>query len=84
MCFLQPSSIAELERRLRGRGTDSEEAVRKRLARARAEMEYARTEEGMGRGDTKVVVNDEVERAYREFEEWVLDGGRFGGWVELS
>ena len=76
VCFLQPPSVEELERRLRGRGTDGEEAIAKRLAQARREMEYARVE-GMGKGD-KIVVNDEVERAYREFEEWVVDGGRFG------
>lgn len=37
--FVLPPSIAELERRLRGRKTDSEEAIGRRLVRARAEME---------------------------------------------
>lgn len=36
--FLAPPSMAELERRLRGRGTDSEETVRRRLASAQAEI----------------------------------------------
>jgi guanylate kinase len=40
--FVLPPSEAELERRLRGRGTDSEEVIQRRLARAKAEMvEYA-------------------------------------------
>lgn len=26
----------------------------------------------------KLVLNDELERAYREVEEWVVDGGKFG------
>lgn len=38
MLFIAPPSLTELERRLRGRGTDSEEKVQKRLARAREEM----------------------------------------------
>lgn len=26
----------------------------------------------------KIVLNDDLERAYAEVEEWVVDGGRFG------
>ena len=37
--FLHPGSLDELERRLRGRGTDSEDAVRRRLEVARRELE---------------------------------------------
>jgi guanylate kinase len=37
--FIKPPSFAELESRIRGRGTDSEEAIRKRLGRARVELE---------------------------------------------
>jgi len=36
--FLLPPSMAELERRLRGRSTDSEEAIARRLVAARAEV----------------------------------------------
>jgi len=39
--FIAPPSWQELERRLRGRGTDSEETVRLRLANARQEMRDA-------------------------------------------
>ena len=39
--FLQPPSFEELERRIRGRGTDSEEAIGRRLERARVEMAAA-------------------------------------------
>jgi guanylate kinase len=41
--FVLPPSEAELERRLRGRGTDSEDVIRKRLARAKAEMDEYRS-----------------------------------------
>jgi guanylate kinase len=54
--FLRPSSEAELERRLRARGTDSEEAIQRRLEVARRELARA--------GEYKYqVVNDTVERA---------------------
>lgn len=74
VCFLQPPSVGELERRLRSRGTEKEEAVQKRLKQAENEMRYCREE---GRGDM-VVVNDDLETAYKELEEWVVDGGRYG------
>lgn len=36
--FVAPPSLEELERRLRGRGTESEEQVTRRLKNAREEM----------------------------------------------
>ena len=39
--FMCPSSLEELEQRLRGRGTDSEEAIARRLAIAKDEMDQA-------------------------------------------
>jgi guanylate kinase len=55
--FIVPPDAAELERRLRGRSTDSEEVIRRRLAAARAEV--AR---GLATYDY-VVVNDAVDAA---------------------
>lgn len=57
--FVAPPSDAELERRLRGRGTDSAAAIAGRLATARAEM--ARQTEF----DT-VVINDDLDRVVGE------------------
>lgn len=54
--FLQPSSLAELERRLRSRGTESEEAIARRLGVAKREFEAA----GSYRHQ---VINDSVEDA---------------------
>ena len=60
--FLRPSSEAELERRLRARGTDSEEAIRRRLEVALRELACA--------GQYKYqVVNDTVERAVEQISE---------------
>jgi guanylate kinase len=38
--FIMPPSIAELERRLRGRGQDSEEVIQRRVAAAMGEMRH--------------------------------------------
>ena len=38
--FILPPSMEELERRLRGRGTESEEVIQKRMAQAEKEMRY--------------------------------------------
>jgi guanylate kinase len=57
--FLHPGSMAELERRLRSRGTDSEPSIQRRLEVARREMaalDRYRYE----------VVNDTVDRAVQE------------------
>jgi guanylate kinase len=40
--FVVTPTVAELERRLRSRGTDSEDVVQRRLAAARSEMDEAR------------------------------------------
>lgn len=59
--FILPPSMSELERRLRGRGKDSEEAIARRLQRAREEIEAA------GEFDFQVV-NDDFEVAMAELE----------------
>ncbi|KAJ5909156.1 guanylate kinase [Penicillium taxi] len=72
--FLAPPSVEELERRLRGRGTETEDSLSKRLAQARNELEYSRQP---GAHD-KIVVNDDLEKAYAELRDWIVDGGKFG------
>ncbi len=67
MIFVMPPSLQELERRLRGRNTESEEAIRSRLARAKEEM--AEVERKVRRGLPPlhyVIVNDSVKRASEE------------------
>ena len=75
--FLSPPSLEILEERLRGRGTDDEESVKKRLKQADKEMAFAK-EEGV---HDKIVVNDDLDRAYQEVEDWVVDGGKYGGQI---
>jgi guanylate kinase len=59
--LLRPPSFEELERRIRGRGSDSEEAIRRRLERAREELQAEAEFDA-------VVVNDDLERALVELE----------------
>ena len=40
--FIAPPSEEELERRLRGRGTEKEDSIQKRLKQAKVELEYAK------------------------------------------
>lgn len=54
--FIMPPSVEELERRLRGRGTDAEEVIQKRIAKA--EFELSKVSEF-----DHVVVNDKLEEA---------------------
>ena len=49
-----------LEKRLRDRGTESEESLAKRLGAAAAEMEYG---EEKGNFDV-IIINDDLETAY--------------------
>ncbi|MCX6355484.1 MAG: guanylate kinase [Candidatus Aureabacteria bacterium] len=63
--YIMPPSMKELERRLRGRATDSEEIIQKRLSLAREEMTYA------DRYDY-VVVNDDLQTAFEEIRAIIL------------
>jgi guanylate kinase len=63
--FVLPPSMSELERRLRGRASDSEEVVRKRFEVAHVEIEH------YGFFDY-LVVNDDIESAFQHLEGIVL------------
>ena len=57
--FILPPTMAELERRLRARGQDSEQAITTRLAEAKTDMSQA------SRYDY-LIVNDDFDRAHQE------------------
>jgi guanylate kinase len=75
--FIAPPSLEVLEKRLRSRGTDSEETIQKRLRNAKKEMGEA------GMFDHRIV-NDDLDHAYEKLKEKVraalnsMDGGQFG------
>lgn len=60
--FIAPPSIEELEKRLRGRGTESEEDMKKRLANAQGELDYGLVEGNFDR----VFTNDDLEKTFDE------------------
>lgn len=78
LVFVLPPSMEELERRLRGRQTDSDETIRRRLLAARSEIER-----GIASYDY-LVVNDEIERAYAELHAVVAAERCRRGRVDLS
>jgi len=66
--FVKPPSVEDLEKRLRARGTETVDAVRERLDAALKELAFA---EQAGVHD-KTVINDDVERAYTDLEEYIM------------
>ena len=64
LLFVTPPSAAELEHRLRGRGTETEEVIKNRLKRAVEEAEY------MDRYDY-ILVNDDLETCVKEMHELI-------------
>lgn len=61
LVFVQPPDMKTLEARLRGRGTDTDEVIQKRLANAKAEIAQASFFDHQ-------VVNDDLQRALGEME----------------
>ena len=57
--FIQPPSVEELRRRLEGRGTDTQEAIEQRLAKAEYEITFAPQFD-------RIIVNDDLESAKQE------------------
>lgn len=62
MIFLLPPSLEELEQRLRSRGHDSEEAIARRLRRAKTEMD------AVDEFDL-TIVNDDLDKALQQIQD---------------
>lgn len=60
--FVTPPSLDELEKRLRGRGTETEESITKRLANSKGEMEYGH-EAGVF---DRIFVNADLKETFEE------------------
>lgn len=67
--FLKPPSIEVLKERLQGRGTETEESLKKRLDTAQEALEYA-DEEG---AYDHVIVNDNLDTAYAKLRGIVIE-----------
>lgn len=66
--FIKPPSMKALEERLRGRGTETEESLHKRLARASEEIAYG---ENQGNFDL-LLVNDNLKSAYSKLRDYLI------------
>merc|ERR1712232_766028 len=61
--FIAPPSFSVLQKRLRGRGTETEESVRIRTENAKKELEY-----GLADGNfDRIIINDDLDQSCREF-----------------
>jgi len=77
LIFIAPPSLEELERRLRGRGTDTESAIEGRLIRARQEYQEADFYDYL-------IVNDDLEKAAAQLNAIIeAEHCRFADWSEL-
>jgi guanylate kinase len=66
--FVAPPCFEDLEKRLRGRGTESEEKIQLRLKNARGELAYLEKPDFFD----AIIVNDDLENAYARLKEVVL------------
>ena len=64
--FIIPPSLAELEKRLKLRGLDSNEVVEKRLMNAKTELKYAKLYD-------YIVLNDEFNKVLSELKSIIFD-----------
>jgi guanylate kinase len=68
--FIAPPSRDELEKRLRNRNTETEEAIQTRLANAQKELDYGNTSGNFDR----VFVNADLQECFKDmvaqFQEW--------------
>ena len=64
--FVEPPSYAELEKRLRGRSTETEDKINQRMNKATKEMAFAKE------FDT-ILINDDLQEACRKAEQLVVE-----------
>lgn len=65
--FIKPPSLEELEQRLRGRGTETEESLIKRLNRALDELQYAEHPDTWD----MIVTNDNLDSTYERLKQYL-------------
>lgn len=75
LVFIEPPSLEELEQRLRARGTEDEQEIANRLARAALELELSKEYNAC-------ILNDDIERATQELAEVIESYERAGGMLE--
>jgi len=71
--FVAPPSLEDLEKRLRGRNTESEESIQRRLHNAKGELEFTKKQ---GFFDI-VLVNDNLEATYDKLKEFIFSSSKY-------
>lgn len=69
LIFIMPPSVRALKERLTGRMSDSRESIERRLKLAKREMSYRKRYD-------HVVVNDDLDRAYRRLKKIIVNGSK--------
>ncbi|XP_037817313.1 guanylate kinase-like isoform X2 [Lucilia sericata] len=68
LIYNNPPSVEALEQRLRKRGTETEESLKKRLDAAASEIAYGLTPGNF----QKIIHNIDIDQAYEEFREFIV------------
>lgn len=76
--FILPPSMDELERRLRSRGTDSDDVIRRRMLAARAECERG------AQSYDYLVINDRLDEAFQQLRSVVIAERTRRGRVDIT
>jgi guanylate kinase len=76
--FILPPSMAELERRLRSRGTDSDDVIRRRMLAARAECEKGAISYDY------LIINDRLDDAFQQLKSIVIAERSKRGRIDIT
>ena len=76
--FILPPSMPELERRLRSRGTDSDDVIRRRMLAARAECEKGAISYDY------LIINDRLEDAFQQLKSIVIAERSRRGRIDIT
>ena len=67
--LVAPPSFEDLEKRLRGRGTETEDKIEIRLKNARGELAYLDKKDFWD----AIIVNDDLDKAYKSLKEILVE-----------
>ena len=68
--FIEPPSLEDLESRLRGRNTETEDKIKVRLQNAAGELEYGKTEGNFDAVITNVDIDNSVQEVMTTLKSW--------------
>lgn len=63
--FIKTPSLEDLEKRLRNRGTETDESLKRRLDTAKVELQYEQSDKN---AFDYIIINDDLEKAYAKLK----------------